>query len=413
MKNLNKHLVTIVSLTILLSCSKDQKENPAGSPTNQVINCTELVFKDITADLYMMEPMFTPDGCGGFFLMDHDNLADHQEILYLAPDGNLMTTGLKPAEIAESIGYEIYAAGFENLGCDSTGGLFFTLYLTADTDDYWIFRADVASQQFTPFASKDQLSCVFSQTPLGAWYRPFLRSQMVVRPDGNVWLYSNDGEHHLFIYLYHQSDQLYYKWWDIPTPTEEPWYTPLAGLAADGDVLLTEMDASIVWRCNTETGVSGFLSLEGFPNTVSGIAIDPSGNLHFATNYVLNYDISIIQTGYNGEYAVSTCYFTEGVDWLLFGRSRNKGYELFAWESTAFDESFDRPHVPAFWSFIADPVTGDIYTFDESNGDIYLTSFSTNGLEKVTKTCPSRIACNIKWKFVFKPELSLEKTNLP
>ncbi|MBM3437267.1 MAG: SMP-30/gluconolactonase/LRE family protein, partial [Bacteroidetes bacterium] len=382
MKNLNKHLFSIVFISILLSCAKDEKENPTGSITEKVFNNTELVFTDITADLYMMEPMFSPDGCGGFFLMDHDNFADHQEILYLAPDGNLLTTGLKPAEIAESLGYEIYAAGFENLGCDLSGGLFFTLYLTADTDDYWIFRADVASHQVMSFAGKDQLSYVFSQTPLGAWYRPFLRSQMVVRPDGNVWLYSNDGEQHIFIFLYYQSGQLYFKWWHIPTPTEEPSYTPLTGLAWDGDILLTEVDAAVVWRCDDQNGVSGFLSLEGFPNTVSGMATDRDGNLHFATNYILNYDISIIQAGYNGEYSVTTSFFTEGIDWLLFGRAGNNGYDLFAWESTAFVESFNRPHVPAFWSFIPDPLTGDIYTFDESNGDIYRTMFSTNGSEK-------------------------------
>ncbi len=369
--------MTIISLLLIIGCGSDSgtNNNDNGNSDDYTASLDiQLIATDLANTYYIQTPLFAPDGDGGFYFMDDENHVDAQTIYHLGAGGAVTDVEITPSKVAAALGYDGASGDFIDIGCDANDWVYFLFYFVYDSENYmYIMRANPGTESLQIWASNSQIQYIFGQAGFGGafFHIPLLRSQIMVRPDGTLWLYTNDEDRHVMIYLYYQADELMYMWWLIPTPTEDPNRTPKVGLSADGDFFMTDIDAGVVWRGDINIGVSPFINLEGFPNTTSGIAEDSSGALHFATNYVLDYDISILETGYGGDATMLTTCFAHSVDWLLYAPRIGDEYHLFGWESTALTDSLGREGVPGFWRFMLDPVSGTVYTMDTSPGDIY------------------------------------------
>jgi len=364
-----------VGMLLFMGCGEGDEPDPPG-PTEDPTAAPDpqIVIRDID-NYWMYGPIFAPDGDGGCYLMDSDNHADIQEIYNISSAGEITSTDLNATNIAEAIGYVTFATNFQDLGADADGYLYFLQYITDDDDEMFIFRANIDSTSLTIHVSATQLAKVYTEIGIGDWYIPLLRTQMRVRPDGTIWLYTNDGTNHIVALLYYVGTELNYTWYQIPTTTTSPSHALKIGTADDGDLFVTDMEAGIIWRCDEANGVSAYIDLTGFPNTVSGFAQDDDGGLHFATNYILEYEIDIIEGG-DGSVDLSTTWFIDGDDWLFFAPFIRNQYWLFGWEATTFVADFGGDGVPTFWRFMTDPVSGQVWTLDETAGDLYILDYT-------------------------------------
>ncbi|MBF0099531.1 MAG: hypothetical protein HQK77_01345 [Desulfobacterales bacterium] len=326
---------------------------------------TQRLLAGMSDTYYMVDGMkFCPDGLGGFYFMNGDDHDFLPQSVYYWNGQHVIDYGITP----DALGFEI--GDFSDIGCDAKGNLYLLVDYISDGSHLAIVLINKNESPPNKYLiSPTTMDQVLFQAGLTS-HQFMAHAQMAVTHSGHIWLMVVDfNDICRLLYISPQGTVL--GTWRFEAISTGFGSIYSFGLAADEDLLITDIERAVVWRCDPQQGITPYINFSGFPTTISNFAELSDGSIVFATNYTINVDYTESHS-YSGSTSLLTTLIS-GVDSLYFGKKVQGGWSLQTVNATDFVALFGQQGVPNIWYFWVDPFDGSVVYCDENHGDFYKT----------------------------------------
>jgi hypothetical protein len=375
-------ILALVFVFSVLGCGKDSDKNPTGpGGTRQVQLSVAPVVSGIDEAFSFMEAMdFALDGQGGFYFMDWTDPGYPEQQIFQWKRGEFYATGFTPSAILEAMGLTTAAGWFEDMDTDASGRLYFLLSYIHQSHYKALFYVDFEEQEIGYVIPPDVFTAILRSAGLtmDAYYS--VKMRMLVTNEGDVWMIAADDKDAAAVILLEAGgSQVNVKHWPLPDFPHLNFYTDhKLGLGRNGDLLITDCRHGVLWRVTAQAGPNPYISLKNLPSTISGFCETPDGALVFATNFVLDIEVTFIHDGMGDEVEAIWSVFADGVDRLFYLIPKGGGFEAYVWDTSDLIQRFvQEGGSPEFWQFWLDPNDGSIWVADVAGvrGDVYCMTF--------------------------------------